>query len=95
MESMLYYTRLHISSEGGKLRRRRVPANHSPQENSQRTHTPADTSFTADLSLFFGGSCVFDSTALFGTKVINIFLSLKFLLSSVASYNLQNQTKVR
>ena len=53
----------------------------------QCIQTLADTSSTAsDLSFFFGGSWAFCCRmALLGTKIIYMFLSLKFLASSVAS----------
>ena len=52
------------------------------------TQTPAETSSLVGLSFFVPGSWAFCRTALFGTKTMNIFLSLKLLLSSVASCRL-------
>lgn len=52
--------------------------------NSSDAQTLAETS-VADFSFFFGCSWPFCTIALFGTKTMNMFLSLKLLFSSVAS----------
>ena len=44
-----------------------------------------ETSSAADLSLFFGGSWVFCTATLFGTKIMKMFLSRKFFVSSIPS----------